>query len=295
MDLSRILKTGYRFVFLVPFVLNSCEYITPSGNQSNADNLRPVARVQDIFLYEEDVAGLVLPNITEADSINIVEKYINSWVKKQLMIQRASSEIEFDMAKIDRKVLDYKYALMVHEYEKFYINQRLEKEVSEEEINTYYEEKFENFVLRQNIIQCLFAIVPKEAPQINSFRQQIRSFPNSNLEEIQSYCYRFAVKSSLEPDLWLNFDEVITNTPLANIQDRVAFLKNNSFIETSDEQNYFFIKLLDYKISNQISPLEFIRDDIESILINKKKIELRRELEDAIYKEAVQNDKFEMY
>lgn len=294
MHLSKKLLKISRAFILLPF-LSGCDYINPSISTDEEDRGTPVARVEEIYLYKEDIAGLVRTGMSAQDSMDLVDKYISSWVKKQLMISKASTQIQFKEAEIDRKVLDYKYALMIHEYEKYYINQHLEKEIPVNEIEKYYEEKFENFVLRQNIIRCLFAIIPKEAPQIPGFRQQIRSFPNSNLEEIQSYCYRFAVKSSLEPGLWLNFDEVITNTPLANIQDRVSFLKNNSFIETSDENNYFLIRLLDYKISNQISPLEFVSDDIENILINKKKIELRKKLEDEIYQDAVQNDKFEMY
>ncbi|WP_420580189.1 hypothetical protein [Reichenbachiella sp.] len=155
-----------------------------------------IARVNDIYLYDEDISSLV-PRGNQGDSSMIVSKYVDSWVKKQLTIARASTELDFDEAKIERKILDYRYALMVHEFEMHYINQRLDKETSEEEIEKYYNEKFENFVLRQNIMRCLFAMVPVEAPQIENFRKLIRSYPDANLEEIQSYCYRFASKSSL--------------------------------------------------------------------------------------------------
>ncbi|PIB37592.1 hypothetical protein BFP72_16120 [Reichenbachiella sp. 5M10] len=255
----------------------------------------PIARVNDIYLYQDDIEGLALSGIESRDSVQMVEKYVDSWIRKQLTISRASTEIDFDEANIERKVLDYRYALMVHEFEKYYVNQRLDKEISEEEIKTYYEEKFENFVLRQNIIRCLYAVVPAEAPQIDNFRKLIRSYPQTDLEEIQSYCYRFAKQSSLETEMWLNFDEVIAATPFANVQDKVTFLKNNSYIESSDEENYYFIRLMDYKISNQISPLEYIHDDIESILINKKKVELRRELEEDLLKKGKENNEFEIY
>ena len=282
-------------IFSMAFGLASCDKLYAPLESSEPQKQIPVARANDIFLYENDVIGLVPADATEKDSAILVNKYVDSWIKKQLMIEKASSELEFDEANIERKVLDYRYALMVHEFEKFYINQRLDKEISQEEITSYYNEKFENFVLRQNIIRCLFAIIPAEAPQIEDLRKLVRSYPESNLEEIQSYCYRFATKSSLEIDLWLNFDEVIASTPLANVQDKVTFLKNNSYVETSDEENYYFIRLLDYKISDQISPLEYIQDDIESILINKKKIELRKELENDIYKSAIENNEFEIY
>lgn len=279
---------------IVALGLSSCDQLYTVDTTEEVDDRVAIARVNDIYLYDEDISSLV-PRGSQADSNMIISKYVDSWVKKQLTIARASTELDFDEAKIERKILDYRYALMVHEFEMHYINQRLDKEISDEEVEKYYNEKFENFVLRQNIMRCLFAIVPAEAPQIENFRKLIRTYPDSNLEEIQSYCYRFASRSSLETELWINFDEVISNTPLISVQEKAEFLKNNSFVETSDENNYYFIRVLDYKISDQIAPLTYIKDDIESILINKKKVELRKELEEEVYKVAKENNEFEIY
>ena len=292
------MKQGYKILLLGLLILSSCDildHLRTDESQKNVQSATPIARVNEAYLYEKDIQSLFGEGSDTKDSANIVSQYVNSWIRKQLMISRASRELEFDKAEIDRKVLDYRYSLMVHDFEKHFINQNLEKEITEDEIEEYYKEKFENFVLRENIVRCMFAKIPKQAPQINTFRNQIRSFPKSNLEEIQSYCYRFATKSSLESELWLNFDEVISSTPLANIQDRVTFLKNNSFIETSDEEYYYYIRLMDYKISDQIAPLEFIRDDIASILVNKKRVELRKKLEEEVYSQAQEKNEFEIY
>lgn len=285
---------GKVFVLLA-IIFSACDQL--SGPLENEDTVAktPLARVNDIYLFKEDIVDLTLNEMSKEDSLKIVSKYVDSWVKKQLQIARASKEIHFDEAVIERKILDYKYALMVHEFEKYYIDQHLDKDVSDEDITQYYNEKSENFILRQNIIRGLFAAIPLEAPQIELFRKQIRSYPNSDIEEIKSYCYRFASQSSLDTDLWINLDEILNNSPLAEVQDKVKFLKTNSYIEASDEVNYYFIRLLDYKISNQISPLEYIKDDIESILINKKKVDLRKQLEENLLKNAKENNEFEIY
>jgi len=281
-------------IILLSFVLPSCDLL-PNQSAKNDANLILVARASGEFLYKKDITGLVSENMSFVDSSKIVNNYVESWINKQLMITQASDEIEFDFSDIDRKVLDYKYALMVHEYEKLYINKNLDTNISDDEVIKYYSEKSENFILRQNIVRCLFAILPKQAPQINTFRKQIRAYPEANMEEIKSYCFRFATQSSLEYNAWINFDEILATTPLANIQDRVNFLKTNSFVETSDEENVYYLRILDYKISNQISPIEFVKDNIRSILINKKKEALRKKLEDEVYNKAEQKNEFEIY
>lgn len=287
-------NSNIHLVFLLLLIVG-CDFLKLKSSEDISAQEIPVARVFDTYLYKAELMGIAPDNLSEEDSAKLVEKYVDGWVKKQLLIARASAKIEFNEAEIDRKVLDYKYALMVHEYEKYEISQRLNKDVTEQEIQKYYDEKFENFLLKQNIIKCLFVKIPKDAPRISRIRGLLRGYPDSDMEEIKSYCFRFAVSSSLEDNAWLNFDDVVKNTPLASIPNKVQFLKDNSFVESSDDQFIYFIKLIEYKISDQVSPLEFIREDIVNIVLNKRKIELAKALQEEIVNEAQLNDEFEIY
>ena len=256
----------------------------------------PLARVYNAYLYPEDIEGIIGLNTSSTDSVSIVNRYIDAWIRKQLLIAEATSQINFDEAEIERKVLDYRYALMTYEFEKYYVNERVERSVSEDEIEVYYNEHKDNFQLKQNIIKGIFVKIPQEAPRIGSFRKLFREASDEkDTEQIKSYCYSFATTYSLEDSIWLNFEDIIRNTPLASIPNKVQFLQQNKFIETSDENYVYFLKVSDYKISDQISPLEFVRDDITHIIINKRKIELTDKLEEKIYKEAQSNDDFEIY
>lgn len=268
-----------------------CEYFQQKVESEKV----PIAQANDAVLYLEDLEGLVPNGMDSNDSITRTEGYIQNWVRKQLMISRALNEIQFNEADIDRKVLDYRYSLIVHEFEKYYIKSHLDPEISEEEIQQYYEEKSENFVLKQNIIKCLFAEIPKDAPGLNNFRRNIRGYPNAVLEDITSYCFQYATKSFTDEGVWINFDEVANVTPLKEVKNQVQFLESSTYSETSDEESVYFLRILEYKISDEQSPLEFIRDDIESILVNKRKIALKKELEDAIYEEAKKNESFEVF
>ncbi|MEM8895268.1 MAG: peptidyl-prolyl cis-trans isomerase [Bacteroidota bacterium] len=272
-----------------------CDMLPLGLNEGDGENKTAVARVGEAYLYADELSLLNLGE-TASDSIDITSNYIDSWINKQLLINKANEVIEIDQSEIERRVRDYRYALIIHEYEKYWIEDQLSKDVSEEEIQTYYEDKKDNFLLKQNIVKCLFAQVPKEAPRINEFRRQVRSHKQGgDIEEIRSYAFRFATKSFTEDSIWINFDEVILNTPLASIPNKVQFLRTNNFVESSDENHVYFLKLLEYKISEEVSPLEFIRDDIKNIIINKRKVSLKKSLEESIYKEALENETFEIY
>ena len=63
------------------------------------------------YLYPEDLDGLTSEAINSSDSTDIVERYIQSWIKKQLLIDKASTRIDFDEAELTRKILDYQIRL----------------------------------------------------------------------------------------------------------------------------------------------------------------------------------------
>jgi len=255
----------------------------------------PVARVYDNYLYEEDLEGIVSKDISPKDSAKRVQLYVKNWIKKQLLINEAASKINFNEADIERKILDYKYALMVYEFEKYYVNQQLDKSVQDEEIITYYNENRDNFQLKQNIVKGLYVKVSKDAPKIRRLKKLLRSDKEKDIEELRQYCFSFCDSYSLEDSIWINFDELIKDTPLASIPNKVQFLQDNKFAETSDDNFLYLIRVDDYKISDEISPLQFVRDDIENIIINKRKISLANQLEEEVYERAKQKDVFEIY
>jgi hypothetical protein len=271
--------------------LSGCEYFRPQEKVAQT----PIARAGDELLYDQDLKGLAPQNVSKEDSAKLADKYVNDWIKNQLIVEKARAEIAINEAEIERKVTEYRHALISHEFEKLYINSHLDMLVSQEEINDYYEQRADNFVLKQNIFKGLFVQVPKSAPSLTQLRRNLRSYPNTNKEDIKDFVYQYAIRSFLDDSLWVNFDELIMSTPLKEVSNRTQFLRQTTFSETSDENYVYYIKILDYKISDEISPLEFIRDDIENIIINKRKLALKKELEKAIYDEAISKNSFEIF
>jgi hypothetical protein len=286
----------YSLLALILTTVASCDLfkIKEPSTEVRSDT-PPIARVYDKFLYPEDLEGLTSDAINVADSSDIAERYIRSWIKKQLLIDLASSTIDFDEAELSRKILDYRYALMVHEYKQYHINEKLMTEVTEEEIQEYYQSNQDNFELKQNIIRGIFIKLPKEAPKINTVGKLIRSKKPNDREELASYCFQFATYYTLEDTVWMNFNELIQSTPLASIPNQEQYLKNNKYVETNDQNFEYFLLINEYKIADQISPLEFVSDNIEEIIVNKRKIALANQLETDIYAEAQKNNDFEIY
>lgn len=279
------------------FTLASCDFLQfKKGFQGEVKpEAQPMASVGDIFLYPKDIEGIVPSGISKEDSINMIDRHVKSWVKKQLLISEAQKQLTFDEVELERRVLDYRYALMMHEFEKLNIARNIDTFISEEETEAYYQANIENFELKQNIIRGYFIQLSKDAPKLGRFRYLLKSNSEQDIEELKSYAFSYGTKVHLDDSIWVNFEDVINSTPLIDIPNKTDFLRRNTYHEIPDDNYIYFLKISQFKIQNDTSPLEFVRDDIQKIILNKRKVKLSKELEEDIYKNALENEDFKIY
>lgn len=267
------------------------------GRQSSNEEVdrKPVARVENTYLYLDELSDIVPPGASPADSTQRAESYIDSWIRKQLLIAEASRKMDINEVQVERKILDYRYSIIAYEYQTYYIKQKLDTAISAREIESYYKENIDNFVLKQNIVQATFIKVPKTAPRTDKIKEMILSRREKDQRELKSYCLSFSAAYHLSDSTWIVFDDLVRNSPLAEFPNKIQFLKANPYFETSDDSYLYFLKVDSYRITDNTSPLEFVEDEIRNIILNKRKVQLARELEDVVYEEAESNERFEIY
>ena len=133
------------------------------------------------------------------------------------------------------------------------------------------------------------------APEIINFKKLIKRYPQSNINDIKSYSFQFAEQYFLDDSVWLDFDDLIINTPFIELDNDFSYLINNRFLENQDDRFYYFIKIIDYKTPGDISPISFEYDIIKAILLNDKKKELLNKLQDSIYLKFIHQVDYEVY
>jgi len=282
-------------IVVVTFLSFSCDLIRMKKDMPSGKGRKAVARVNDVYLYQDEINGIVSDRVTKEDSALRVQTYIDSWIRKQLLISQAMKTIDIDEAEVERKVLEYRYTLIGYEYQNFYINKNLDDSVSDANVQKYYNEHIDNFILKQNIVRGTFIVVPKGAPRTNRLRDLIYSTKDKDITELRSFCLSFSSAYHIGDSSWMEFDKLVVGSPLAEIPNKVQFLKSNPYYETSDTESLYYLKVDEYKISDNVSPLEFVREEIKNIILNKRKVELAKKLEDDVYENAAKRKDFEVY
>jgi hypothetical protein len=289
------MKFGKVLFVIVAAWLWSCDLIQMKKDSDKGDNNREaVARVNNAYLYKDELSVILIPGTTKEDSAARVDGYIDSWIRKQLLIQEASKKIDINEAEVERKILDYRYSLIAYEYQSQYVKQNLDTAIAASEIEEYYKNNIDNFILKQNIVRATYIKVPKNAPQSKKIKDLIFSSHEKDIRDLKSFCLSYSLAYHLADSSWMVFDELVRNSPLVEIPNKVQFLKTNPYYEIEDEGYSYYLKVVEYRISDNVSPLEFVRDEITNIILNKRKVELAKKLEDEVYNHALEKEEFEI-
>jgi len=290
------LKNNLLPLLVLLTTLSSCEFFRMKNKQPLPENVKkPIARAYDAYLYAEDLEGIASSGMQKEDSIDRVTRYINNWAKKQILIKNAAENIDFDEADIERKILDYRYSLMAYEYQSFYINTHLDKAVTLEQVEEYYNNNIDNFILKDNIVRGLFVSIPVEAPKTENIPELLKLQSEEDGEKLTSYCLSYATNYQLNDSIWMNLHEIIKGTPWSESEDKETLISANEYLFAADSLNAYHIKIIDYRKKGEVSPLSFVSKQIEDIIINKRKIELARKLEQDVYTKAQKNNEIEIY
>ncbi|WP_317168879.1 peptidyl-prolyl cis-trans isomerase [Lunatibacter salilacus] len=278
--------------FIVLF-LSSCDMFKIKSEEDDDDPV--VASVGKTNLHISDIDFITKDTQSNLDSAELVSRYIQTWIKKQLMIKEAGKNLTIDESELNRKLLDYRYALIIYEFEKSQVEQSLDKNVPLEEITSYYDKFKENFSLKEIIVRTNFIKMEKGLPQKRQVERLLRSTRDSDRIELKELSLRYANNYFLEDSTWIKFDDIILNTPLAQSTNNVQLLKSNKHIDIEDDNHAYFFHILEYKLQDQVPPLEFVKDEISKIIVNKRRVALAEKLHKEVYDKALENNEFEIY
>ena len=253
-----------------------------------------IAKVHNKFLYESDLKGLFNSNTSKEDSIIVARNFINGWVKKQLLLEKAELNLNEESKDIDKEIEDYRSSLLIFRYKQELINQKLDTVITEAEIEDYYNEYSGNFILNHNIVKALYLKISKEAPEIEKVKWWYKSSDPENVSRLEDYCYQYATKFVDFDNKWIPFNNLLIEIP-TNIDDQERYLRYYKHIETEDDLFYYFVKINEYSLKSTVQPLEYTKSKIKSILLNKRKFTFIDELENSIYNEALNHNEFIIY
>ena len=277
-----------RFLLILLIGVGACTTL------DNRNKEKPLARVYEKNLYLSDIQDIFSDNISESDSMIILQNFVDKWIKKQLILQKAELNLTEEQKDVTKQLDEYRSSLLIYKYEQNLITQKLDTVIRYDEIQAYYDENPSNFNLDEHIVKCLFIKLPVDAPNLYRIRQLYRSEREEDVQQLESYCYQYALKYDYFDEDWVPLESITRELP-GEIRNPERYLRYNRYIEQQDSLYRYLVNIREYQLAGMVAPLPYVDVKIRTIILNKRKVQFVRDLENNIYMDALNKGDFTVY
>lgn len=266
-------------------------FIQCSGNGNPDEHI--VAQVGDSKLLQSELAEIIPSSMDKEDSSLLADDYIKKWLKQELLIQKANENLSPLQKDVTKELKEYRNSLIIYKYKNELMRQRMDTVVTKEQIEQYYFLNPGNFNLDKNIVKAIFVKIPNEVANPDLLKSMVDNNSDEGLEDLRNYCLQYAKAFNIFIDNWVDFEVLNKNLP-NEITDAERFLNTKNQIELKDSAYYYLVSIQDYKLKNEAAPLEYVEINIKNLILNQRKIEFLKQVEENIYKEGIRQNKFKI-
>lgn len=158
----------------------------------------------------------------------------------------------------------------------------------------FYELHRDEFKLQKDIAKGLLLKVPANAPQLATLRKWVATAGDMGVENIEKYAVKNAIGYDYFLDRWVTLDDIKDNIPYEFGSDNRVIQPHKTFEHKSDDMIYM-LYIDSCKYVGDVMPFVFARPRILEIMLNERRVEFNKQLEKALYEEAVSDGRVERY
>lgn len=241
----------------------------------------------------EFTEGFVSTGIIK-DSVYNAKRSIESWATESLFYQEAMEKLDKDEINVDRQVELYKKSLVNYIYQTRLIEANLDTAISKEEVEAYYNEHRDNFILKENIVKVNYFKIPLRTPVLPKIKKLLSSANPKDKEQLKTLCIQNAENFFMNDSTWLFLEDIKKEIPA--LRDQPDFnLSMGKVVEFTTDQYYYYLKIKDVKVKNGLSPINFEAQNIRKFIINVRKTQLITEYKKTLLEKAQADKRFLIY
>jgi hypothetical protein len=265
-----------------------------SSDNNSEDKGKEVAKVNASILYAADLEHVSQNGLSMSDSAAFIQTYVNRWAYNEVFYQQAVNYLSEEELDVTKELEDYKKELVSYKFQTKLINEKLDTNVSVSQIEEYYNANAQNFLLKNNIVKVLYVKTPVNIPNIEKLKKLCRSDNAKDAEQLKSMCIQYANNYFMNDNTWLMFDDL--KKEMNQLKEVPEYdIKSGKIFEFTDVTSYYFLKIIDVKSKNTLSPLNFEKTNIKNMLINERKQQLITTIKKDFFDKAKTNKELEIY
>ncbi len=268
--------------------LTSCSYF------QKEQPIDAVAQLGDHYLSRAEIAGLLPPDYSAADSALIVQKFIDTWVTNRMLMDNALQNIDGDkQASLNVLIDRYKTELYSQAYLQELIKQNLDTIIPHGEIQNYFDDHREEFILNEDLIKFRYIQVDPTYSQLDKVSKWFEKGGKKSLQQLDSLSLSYR-SSLLNDSIWVKKNIVLERLSPINASNAAQYVIPGRSWRLEDSLGVYLVRFKDVLRRGEPAPISYVNPTIKQILRNQRKLEYIKKIEKDLLNDAVQSNRLKI-
>ena len=281
-------KIGIVCTLMLPLLVG-CS--SSSTGQQGQDLL---VSVKGESLYRHDLQDAMPVGLHGEDSARFAAAYIQNWLEDAILYKQAEENIPKNV-EVEELVAAYRRSLVIHAYQEELLRQKLGDGLSDDEVQSYYEQHKELFLADCPYVKGLFLKVPLNSPNMAKVRSWCRGAKVDDWDKLEKYSIANAVQFDYFNERWVSVASLAAKIPQMPQLAKEDYLRQNRNVEAKDSAYYYILHVDDFLPTGDLLPIDNVKTEIKDMLMNVKRAEFVRQMKTDLYKEALDNKEITYY
>lgn len=252
-----------------------------------------MVQVGNQYLYKENVQQSLPYGISGDDSMRFVRNFVRKWIEEQVLYEKAEHNVRGD-ARIERMVADYRRTLVLNNYERMLLQQKMPEELTEQELQKYYDENKWLFILEEPVVKGVFIKAPLASPGLKDLKRWYKENSDEALEQMEVYAFRNAVIYEYFYEHWVPVSE-LEGKLVVNLSELGNDFDKNRNIEVKDDEYCYLLHIEEYVRKGEAKPYDLARHEIIDLLSNNRKVEFMNKVKEELYNQSMEMGRIKYY
>ncbi len=268
------------------FVLGGC------GNDMDAED-PPVARAYDQYLRWSDLRQVVPMEASPEDSAAMAQAFTNNWLHQQVELHQAEVNLAASQKEFESELRDYRNSLLLFAYEEALVRQRLDTVIPAAELEAYYKANGASFDLKDDILRVRwFKVQDEDRRTLKRMEDRFLSGQADQMRDVEIQLAERGITINDRSGIWTTMSELRNEVPLeelpaVNGEGRRVLVRNGT--------TTWFLDILELRPRHGPAPIELVRQDIRTTILNQRKLFLIEQMRKDLYLEATRTKDVEEF
>lgn len=247
-----------------------------------------VAKYKEFVITKTELKAVIPKDLSGDDSLKFVNQYVENWIKNRVLISEKSDFLnEDELTKLEMKVAKYREDLTeVMIEDKLMLG--FSDSVSDSELQKYYNEFPDSFILNDDIITYRLMEVPEDSA--SAYRKLLQK---DEVAELKKKLTSNGYYHDFKADNWIETDKLKKSDLLPEKIRNQNLMSEDQIFSSSEQGKSVILQVLKTGKKDAPAPFDYIKPTIKNVVLNKRKLNLLTQKKNELYEKAIENDEIE--